>query len=538
MPPTAFNVAVPPAASVQPSRAATRSATTGSPSYGQILKSSALIGGSSVVNIAVSVVRAKAMALLLGPAGVGLVGLFSSILDLTHSIAGMGINRSGVRQIAEAVGSGETQRIARTAAVLRRTSLILGILGAILLAIFCRPVAIWTFGSDEFALPVALLSFALLFSSVSDGQAALIQGMRRIADLARIGVLAALFGSATTLALVYFFRERGVVPSLVMVSVITLIISWWYRRKIHIPAGSLTVPQIREEAGALLKLGTAFMASAVLTTGAAYAVRIIVRDHVGLGAAGLYQSAWALGGLYVGFILSAMGSDFYPRLTAVVNDKQECNRLVNEQAHISLLLAGPGVIGTLTFAPLVIAIFYNSTFGGAVEPLRWICLGMTLRVVAWPMGFIILAKGARSIFFWTEVAATVVHVGFAYILVQRFGLAGATMAFFALYVWHGLLIYVIVHRLTGFSWSRANLETGLILLPLIGVVFCSVLWLPLYLGTAIGILGVLVSGFYSLRVLCRLVPLDRVPRPAQRVLEWFRISPPSSLSEFERGAGL
>ena len=40
-----------------------------------------MIGGSSVVNIAVSVVRAKAMALLLGPAGVGLVGLYSSVHD-------------------------------------------------------------------------------------------------------------------------------------------------------------------------------------------------------------------------------------------------------------------------------------------------------------------------------------------------------------------------------------------------------------------------------------------------------------------------
>ena len=99
-------------------------------SYGQILKSSAIVGGSSVVNIAVSIVRAKAMALLLGPAGVGLVGLYSSVNELTHSIAGMGINSSGVRQIAEAAGSGESARIARTAAVLRRTSMALGLLGA------------------------------------------------------------------------------------------------------------------------------------------------------------------------------------------------------------------------------------------------------------------------------------------------------------------------------------------------------------------------------------------------------------------------
>src|SRR5438034_6388645 len=111
----------------------------GTHTYGQILKSSALIGGSSVINVAVNIVRAKAMALLLGPTGVGLVGLYSSVLNLTHSVAGMGINQSGVRQIAEAVGSNETARIARTAAVLRRTSLALGIAGALLLAIFCRP---------------------------------------------------------------------------------------------------------------------------------------------------------------------------------------------------------------------------------------------------------------------------------------------------------------------------------------------------------------------------------------------------------------
>src|SRR3954467_33049 len=113
----------------------------GRSTYGEILKSSAVIGGSSVVNIAVTVARAKCMALLMGPAGVGLVGLYTSVLDLTHSIDGMGIRSSGVRQIAEAVGSGETERVARTALVLRRTSLFLGILGAVLLLAFSRRIS-------------------------------------------------------------------------------------------------------------------------------------------------------------------------------------------------------------------------------------------------------------------------------------------------------------------------------------------------------------------------------------------------------------
>src|SRR6185295_14160468 len=113
--------------------------------YGQILKSSVLIGGSSFFNIGLGIVRTKVMAILLGPAGVGLMGLYSSVIDLTQSIAGMGINSSGVRQIAEAVGSGDTTRIARTAKVLRWISVVLGLLGAILLAAFCVPISRLTF---------------------------------------------------------------------------------------------------------------------------------------------------------------------------------------------------------------------------------------------------------------------------------------------------------------------------------------------------------------------------------------------------------
>src|SRR5205823_3931851 len=107
-------------------------------SYGQILKSSALIGGSSALNLAFGIVRTKAMALLLGPSGLGLIALYSSIADLTRSVAGLGINSSGVRQIAESVGSADAERIARTVTTLRRVALGSGAIGALLLVLLCK----------------------------------------------------------------------------------------------------------------------------------------------------------------------------------------------------------------------------------------------------------------------------------------------------------------------------------------------------------------------------------------------------------------
>jgi PST family polysaccharide transporter len=202
----------------------------------------------------------------------------------------------------------------------------------------------------------------------------------------------------------------------------------------------------------------------------------------------------------------------------VSKDNAECNRLVNEQAQISLLLAGPGVMATLTFAPLVVALFYSTKFGAAVGLLRWICLGMTLRVVAWPMGFILVAKGEQKIFFWTEVAATLVHVGLAWLFVTRFGLNGSGAAFFGLYVWHGLLIYTIVRRLSGFRWSSANIQTGLLFLPLTGLVFLGFYVFPLWLALMTGVVAVLASSVYSIKTLLKLVPLDRLPSSIRQPL--------------------
>ena len=468
------------------------------------------------------------MAVLLGPAGVGLMGIYESISNLAQSIAGLGINSSGVRQIAEAVGTGETDRIARTVAVLRRTAIFLGILGALLRVVFSRQMSALTFGNDQHAAGVALLSLSVLFGLVSGGQGALIQGMRRISDLARMGVLGTLFGAVISIPVVYFLGEKGVVPSLVGIAAMTILTSWWYSRKVQIRPPTMTVSQIKQEATSLLKLGFAFMASGFLTMGAAYAVRTMVLRIAGFEAAGLYQSAWALGGLYVGFILQAMGADFYPRLTAVARDNTESNRLVNEQAQISLLLAGPGVIATLTFAPVVISLFYSGRFDGAVGILRWFCLGMTLRVITWPMGFIILAKGESKLFFLTEFAWTVVNVGLSWAGINFFGLNGAGIAFFGSYVFHGFLVYPIVRHLSGFPWSAANIKTGLLILSLTAVVFCGFYVLPPLLSTGIGTLAVIVSAIYSIRTLLKLIPLDRIPRPILRLLVGLRFAGSSS----------
>jgi antigen flippase len=505
-----------------------------SSSYAQILRSSALIGGASVLNIGISVIRTKVMAILLGPAGFGVTGLYISILDLAKTFAAMGISTSGVRQIAVAVGTGDELQIARTAQVLRRTALVLGVVGALMLAALSWPVAHLTFGKQgaDYVGGVALLSLGVLFYTVSGGLDAWLQGMRRIGDLARIAVIGTVAGVIVTIVIIYFLRERGIPLALVSVAAASMMISYWFSRRIPVAPVKMSTFEVCREARDLLKLGAAFLASGLLTMGAAYAIRVIILRHfgneaaeLGKAAAGYYQSAWMLGGMYVGIILQAMGADFYPRLTAAADNNEECNRLVNEQSQVSLLLAGPGVLATLTFAPLVIATFYTSQFTVAVEPLRWICLGMALRVAVWPLGFIVVAKGRQGVFLWTEVLATAVHVGLAYVGCKFFGVTGACMGFVGLYVVHGIVISLIVRQMSGFRWARENVQIGLVMMGLMSVAFAGFMLLPFWPSAIVGGITLTLSIVYSLRSLLKLVAVAQIPRPVRRLLVMLRLAP-------------
>ena len=247
----------------------------------------------------------------------------------------------------------------------------------------------------------------------------------------------------------------------------TILTSWWYARKIQVAKVRLTWTEMKAETGGLLKMGVVFMASGFMTMGVALLVRAIITHKLGLDASGLYQSAWVVGGVYMGYIVQAMGADFYPRLTAVAKDNEECNRLVNEQVEVGLLVGGPGVLGTLAFAPLLIQLFYSHKFAPAEDLLRWICMGMLLRVASWPMGYFLMAKGERKIFFWSELLSNLLYVGLIWLSVVKWGLTGAGVAFFVLYVLYTLGIYVIVRRLSGFRWSAANLRIAALIIPLV-----------------------------------------------------------------------
>ena len=277
--------------------------------------------------------------------------------------------------------------------------------------------------------------------------------------------------------------------------------------------------EFAQESAQLLRLGLAFMGSGFAVTAAAYAVRMIIAKGDGLDAAGLYQAAWTLGGLYAGVILQAMGTDFYPRLVAVSGSATDCNRIVNEQVHASLLLGGPGILATITFAPLIIATFYSAKFLEAGEVLRWICAGIAMRLLTWPMGYIVVARNRQALFLSIDVAWAIVNVALSIALVRIWGVRGAGMAFLGAYVFHLILIYPVVRRMTGFRLSQASRRTSALLVGATGVVAAGAWTLSPVAALILGSIVTVGGGVYSASILSQLAFQNRLPLRVLRLLE-------------------
>jgi PST family polysaccharide transporter len=488
-------------------------------SYRQILKASALMGGASLVNVGAGIVRTKVMAVLLGPAGFGLMGAYVAIVELAKTISQLGFAPSGVRQIASSSAIGEMQQAAVTSAVLRRLAWLCGLLGAAALWAAAPTVARVTFGSEEHAGDVALLGIAVLLGVVSGGQTTVIQGLRRITVLSRMSVVGSLLSVPATIVLVTWLGRDGVVWSLIAAAVVAVGVGAVYYKRAGPPPLRPTLAQLAMETRSLLHLGLAFLIGSLLTLGTMYAVRTLVLRHAGLEAAGLYQAAWTLGGLYVGFILQALGTDFYPRLVGEIVDRDAGCRLVNEQTRVGLLLAGPGLVGTLALAPVVMEWFYSREFADAVDPLRWFCVGIALRVMSWPMGFMLLAANRRTTAVATDTAWSAVMLGAAWVLVPSWGAAGAGAAFCLSYVFHVLMIATVVRRYFGFRWSPENMKLCGAYVTLMGITMVLPLVMRPAWVIAIGALLAGATGLHSIRALSRLASLDVVPAKVRRLLE-------------------
>lgn len=471
-------------------------------SHKRILKSSTIVGGASIIEMVIGIAKVKFIAVLLGATGVGLLGLFQNIMGIGSTIAGCGLNNSGVRQLSS---SSDAPALVTT---IRRTlwwaNIILGLVGFLVLWAFRDTVAKLVFEDTEYANEIGWLGIGIFFSLVAISQTAVLQGLRKISDLVRVKVIGAFVGALVGIGLVYLNGSDALIGFVIVTPIASSVVAMIYVArlpKLNVP---LNLVELHDQWKAMLRFGIPLMGAGLLTLVTQLVTRSVILQTLGVEDSGYFQAAWAISMVYMGFVLKAMATDYFPRLSESIHDHKISRRLVNEQAEMAQLLSSPVLIFMMTFAPWVVTLLYSEEFMPAVELLRWQILGDVVKVACWPMGFILMAVGRSGLFFtmqlcWNAIYLTVVLIG-----IDEAGLIVAGIGFLVAYVFQFVMLYVLAMHSIDYKAERANFVFMLVVISSGSVV----LWLSSVsrmLALGFGTVFFLLALYYSLSRLQELI---------------------------------
>lgn len=418
------------------------------------MKATSIFGGVQAFNIVISVIRSKFVAVLLGPAGMGIAGLLTSTTGFVSALTNFGLGTSAVRNVSAAAATGDHAIVSKAVTVLRRLVWITGLMGLVLTAILSPWLSQLTFGNKDYTVAFIWISATLLFQQLSSGQMVVLQGLRKLNYLARANVTGSALGLLISVPVYYKWRLDGIVPVIIITSLVTMFLSWYFAREAGVRSVDITRNEVLAEGKEMLRMGFMISLSGLIATAGSYLVRIFISNTGGVEQVGLYTAGFAIIGTYVGMVFTAMGTDYYPRLSSVAHDNIKSRELINQQAEVAILILAPILAVFLVFINWVVILLYSTKFIAVSEMIHWAALGMYFKAAAWSIGFILLAKGASGLFFWNELVANIYLLCFNIFGYKIAGLEGLGISFLVGYFVYLIQVFVVSRIKYSFSFNR------------------------------------------------------------------------------------
>lgn len=425
--------------------------------YKSIAKANALFGGIQVFKLLVSFVNSKLVAVLLGPEGMGIMGLLNSSIDLVRTSTDMGLKTSAVKDVSVAHDTGDLTKVATVKTTLSRWVWITGIIGLLATFILAPSLSKLSFGNESYTLHFRVLSLVLLITQVGVQYSVLLQGTRRNKQLATSSVIGQVLCVLLTLPIYYYFGFKGIVPAIIIIALAPTIVSGFACRGIILPKVKLSIKETWINGKTMVIMGFMLGLTGLMDTADAYLIKVAISTWGSVADVGLFNAGQSLVSASVSLAFAAIATDYFPRITIAANkSKDEADSVMNKQFELLTLVLIPLVCLFVAFGPFLLKLFYSSKFVGITNMVSWMSIGMIIRALSWCPAYLFLSKSDPKIYMFTYlinfVSSLVLFVGF-YLL---WGLTGLGVAFFVNYIIYAATVILTVNRRYGNRYHKST----------------------------------------------------------------------------------
>lgn len=465
--------------------------------YRSILKATSLFGGVQIFKILIEIIKQKFIAILLGPNGIGIIGLYLSSTSIIQNISSMGLSSSAVKNVAEASGTGDQFKISQTINILRKLVWVTGVLGMTLVIILSPYLSKLTFGNYDFTISFIYLSVSLLFQQLTAGQLVILQGLRKLNQLAKTNIIGSFLGLIFSIPLYYFFEVKGIVPSIIVSSILTFSLSRYYSNKCKIEYLQIPITQSIKYGSEMIKMGIVMSVNSILVLISAYVIRLYIMTFGGTEYVGLYTAGFTIINGYVGLVFNAMGTDYYPKLALNNKNTEKCTEIVNQQTEIALLIILPIIMIFLISSPFIISLLYSNQFYQINGFMQITILGMIFKTSSWTIAFQFIAKSEMKFFIKNELFANIYFLIFNIIGFYLLKFEGLGLSFLLSFIIYLIQVYYFSQKKYNFKFTRHVINIMATSLLLSTLCFSIVYFSSSFFPYCFAILITLISCIYS-----------------------------------------
>ncbi|WP_445721868.1 oligosaccharide flippase family protein [Flavobacterium sp.] len=473
--------------------------------YKNILIATSIFGSVQMVTLISSFIKHKLLSFLIGVGGYGIFGMLNSIIDLIKSISGFSIENSAVKTIAS-----EKKDTDVNAKIVIKLSILTGFIGCFIVILFSSMISQYVFKSSGKWYLIVFLSFAVFFKQITGAFNAILQGKSKLKQLAKSNIVSNIVSLMITIPFFYFFKRDFIIPAIVITTIINALIYWFFVRKFVDLKNFLSFKDSIINGKEIIYFGGLLMIMSFLPLLVNYLIQILINDSEGINAVGIYNVSMIILNTYVGFIFSAMATEYYPRLVSLDQKNKELSLAVKRQAILSTLLIVPVIIVFIVFGEYIISILFSNEFMLAYILLKWAVVGLFFKAISFSIGYLFIAKADSKVFTKTSLGFNILYffmLSFAFKFDSLKGIGIAIMIYFLL---HFICVYSIARKRYNMSFFSKNDFLFFIIL------FCFIL-LSLYFVTLEGKLKIIlicllliVNGFYTFYKINSLVSINKI----------------------------
>ena len=409
-----------------------------------LVKTAVVSGLATFIKVISAFVINKIVSVYVGPSGLALIGQLQNFSQLATTIADGAIS-NGVTKYTAEYGE-EDRRLPLLFSTAIKISFACSALASFGLIIFSSQLSEYFLKTERYSYIFIVFGFTIVLFVMNNILISIVNGLKEISLWAKINITQSVYGLIFTSLLVIFFGLDGALLALVTnQSVIFFIIIWFLWNHKIIKFSKFKELFNRAEAKKL----AAFSLMAFTTAATLPVSQLIVRNHIGSNLswtdAGYWQAIMYISTMYLLVVTSALGVYYLPRLSEI-NDKSELRKEL--MYGYALILPVVFIMGLAIFLlkDQIIIIVFTKDFVAIRELFLWQLIGDFIKLAAWLISYLMIAKAMTKAYVTTEILFSVNYVVLSVIFVDSFGLVGVTYAFSLNYFMYFLTMVVITRK--------------------------------------------------------------------------------------------